>query len=187
MTKWLASLGRYSSLRYRFGTALGVKKYSTLWRGQVSLPVKRCMRRKPVASQCATCYMSGVIWLRRGHQYRILYPIGLLCYQSAIEVSHSRLEIRSTEWCANVLYTVFRFVSVSAQFGTVLSVKGTLLKLKCAHSPLSVRIISSTSVPFTLMTVHMPNLALVETKRITVCSSANRLNGLWSTEPGKML
>ncbi len=146
MTKWLASLGRYSSLRYRFGTALGVKKYSTSWRGQVSLPVKRCMRRAPVArQQCAVCYMSGVIWLRRGHQYKILYPIGLLYYQSARGFTlPSGYAEYSMLWQCYILYTVIRFVYVSAQFDTVLSVKGTLLQLKCTHSTLNVRIISST-------------------------------------------
>jgi hypothetical protein len=43
-----------------------------------------------------------------------------------------------------------------------------LLKLKCAHSPLNPRILSSTSVPFTLTTVQVPNLALTHKKRITV-------------------
>jgi hypothetical protein len=45
---------------------------------------------------------------------------------------------------------------------------GHLLKLKCAHSPLNLRILSSTNDLFTLTTVQVPNLALVETKRITV-------------------
>jgi hypothetical protein len=44
---------------------------------------------------------------------------------------------------------------------------GHLLKLKCAHSPLNLSILSSTSVPFTLLTVPAPNL-LPQTKRITV-------------------
>jgi hypothetical protein len=43
-----------------------------------------------------------------------------------------------------------------------------LLKLKCAHSPLNLHILSSTSVPFTLMTMQVPNLALTNAKRITV-------------------
>ncbi len=34
------------------------------------------------------------------------------------------------------------------------------MKLKYAHSPLNLRILSSTSVPFTLMTVQVLNLAL---------------------------
>jgi hypothetical protein len=42
-----------------------------------------------------------------------------------------------------------------------------LLKLKCAHSPLNLRILSATSVPFTLTTVQVPNLELTHTKRIT--------------------
>jgi hypothetical protein len=61
----------------------------------------------------------------------------------------------------------FRFTSC-AKFGTCIavSVNGTLLKLKCAHSPLNLHILSSTSVPFTLG-VQVPNLAQVETRRIT--------------------
>ncbi len=43
-----------------------------------------------------------------------------------------------------------------------------LLKQKCAHSSLNLRILSSTSVPFTLPTVQVPNLALTHTKWITV-------------------
>ncbi len=45
---------------------------------------------------------------------------------------------------------------------------GHLLKLKCAHSPLNLCILSSTSVPFTLTTVQVSNLSLTHTKRITV-------------------
>ncbi len=45
---------------------------------------------------------------------------------------------------------------------------GHSLKLKCAHSPLNLSILSPTSVPFSLTTLQMPNLALVETKLITV-------------------
>jgi hypothetical protein len=47
---------------------------------------------------------------------------------------------------------------------------GHLLKIKCVDSKANVHIIASTSVSFTLITVHVPNLALVETKRITVWS-----------------
>jgi hypothetical protein len=36
------------------------------------------------------------------------------------------------------------------------------------HSSLNLRILSSTSVPFTLSTVQMPNLALTHMERITV-------------------
>jgi len=42
-----------------------------------------------------------------------------------------------------------------------------LLKLKCSHSPLNLRILSSTSVPFTLTTVQVLNLALTHKKRIS--------------------
>ncbi len=45
---------------------------------------------------------------------------------------------------------------------------GHLLQLKCGHSPLNQRILSSTSVPFTFTTVQVPNLALTHTKRFTV-------------------
>jgi hypothetical protein len=45
---------------------------------------------------------------------------------------------------------------------------GQLLKLNCAYSPLNLRILSTTSVPFTLTTVQVPNLALIHKKRITV-------------------
>jgi hypothetical protein len=38
---------------------------------------------------------------------------------------------------------------------------GHLLKLKCAHSPLSLRILSSTRVRFTLTTIQVLNLALL--------------------------
>ncbi len=46
---------------------------------------------------------------------------------------------------------------------------GHFLKIKCAQSPLNLRILSSTSVPLTLTTVQLPNLALNHTERITVC------------------
>jgi hypothetical protein len=45
---------------------------------------------------------------------------------------------------------------------------GHLLKLKCAPSRLNIRILSSTSVPYTLTTVQVPNLELTRKKRITV-------------------
>jgi hypothetical protein len=45
-----------------------------------------------------------------------------------------------------------------------------LLKIKCVDSRVNVQhILASTSVPFTLMAVQVPNLALTHTKRITVC------------------
>jgi hypothetical protein len=49
--------------------------------------------------------------------------------------------------------------------------KGHLLKLKGLHSLLNVCILSSTSVPFRPTAVQTPNLAQVETKRVTVYSS----------------
>ncbi len=64
---------------------------------------------------------------------------------------------------------VIRFVSTSAKFGscTVVSVNGTLVEDKCVYSRVNVHILASTSVPFTLTTVHVPNfsnLALTDTK-----------------------
>ncbi len=45
---------------------------------------------------------------------------------------------------------------------------GHLLKIKCVDSRVNVHIVDATSVPFTLSTVQVPNLALTHTKRITV-------------------
>jgi hypothetical protein len=45
---------------------------------------------------------------------------------------------------------------------------GHLLKIKCVDLRANVHILASTTVPFTLTTVQMPNLALTHTKRITV-------------------
>jgi hypothetical protein len=44
---------------------------------------------------------------------------------------------------------------------------GHLLKIKFVDSRMNVNILVATSVPFTLTTVHVPNLALIHTKRIT--------------------
>jgi hypothetical protein len=53
-----------------------------------------------------------------------------------------------------VSYTVIRFVSLGAKFGscTVMSVNETLVEAKMctAHSPLNVGILSSTSAPFSI-------------------------------------
>ena len=51
-----------------------------------------------------------------------------------------------------------------------MSVKGKLVEdtVKCVDSRVNVHILASTSVPITLMTVLVPNLALTYTKRITV-------------------
>ncbi len=65
--------------------------------------------------------------------------------------------------------TVIRFVWVSAKFGTctVKSVNGSLVAAKmCTFTTESTH---STTVPFTLTTVQVPNLALTHTKRFTVC------------------
>jgi hypothetical protein len=48
---------------------------------------------------------------------------------------------------------------------------GHLLKIKCIDSRENVHILASTSVPFTLTTVQVPNLALTLTKWITVYKS----------------
>jgi hypothetical protein len=65
------------------------------------------------------------------------------------------------------MYTVISFVSVSDKFDTctVVSVNGTLgnAKMCTCNPPLNVFILSSTSLP-----LQVSNLALVETKRITV-------------------
>ncbi len=45
---------------------------------------------------------------------------------------------------------------------------GHLLKIKCVDSRVNTHIFASTSVPFTLTTVQVPNLTLTLTKRITV-------------------
>jgi hypothetical protein len=45
---------------------------------------------------------------------------------------------------------------------------GRLLKRECSHSPLSLRILSSTGVPFVLAAVRVLNLALTHKRRITV-------------------
>ncbi len=45
---------------------------------------------------------------------------------------------------------------------------GHLLKIKSVDSRVNVNILASTSVPFTLSTVQVPNLALTHKKRITV-------------------
>ncbi len=45
---------------------------------------------------------------------------------------------------------------------------GHLLKIQCVDSRVNVHILASTSVPFTLTAVQVPNLALTHTKRIAV-------------------
>jgi hypothetical protein len=45
---------------------------------------------------------------------------------------------------------------------------GHLLKIKCVDSRVNVHILAATSVPITLSTVQVPNLALTHTKRLTV-------------------
>jgi hypothetical protein len=57
------------------------------------------------------------------------------------------------------------------------------MKVNCAHSPLNIRILSSTSVPFTPSTVQVPNLALSHKKWIIECigSKVDILNPLTSS------
>ncbi len=43
------------------------------------------------------------------------------------------------------------------------------MKIKCVDSRVNVYILASTSVPFILTTVQVPNLALTHNKWITVC------------------
>jgi hypothetical protein len=66
--------------------------------------------------------------------------------------------------------TVIRFVSMNAKFGicTVVGLNGTLVETKIRTLKCLVRILASTSVPFRLTTVQMPNLVQIETKPITV-------------------
>ncbi len=79
------------------------------------------------------------------------YSSDSACNQT-YEVHINNLHIIDKKQC-----TVIRYVLVSDKFGT--------LKLKCAHSPLILRILSSASV--TLTTVQMPNLSLTHMKRNT--------------------
>ncbi len=51
---------------------------------------------------------------------------------------------------------------------------GHLLKIKCVDSRVNVHILASTSVPFTLTTVQVPNLALTHKKRITVLNRSQK-------------
>jgi hypothetical protein len=48
---------------------------------------------------------------------------------------------------------------------------GHLLKIKCVDSRVNVHILASKSVPFTLTTMQVLNLALTHMKRITVWNS----------------
>ena len=68
-------------------------------------------------------------------------------------------------------FTVIRFVwlVLNLEHASLWVKMEQLLKLKCVHSPLNLRILSSTNVPYTFTTVQVPNLALTHTKRITVC------------------
>jgi hypothetical protein len=52
---------------------------------------------------------------------------------------------------------------------------GQLLKIQCVDSRVNVYILASTSVPFSLKTVQVPNFALTNTKQITVCAAPGRI------------
>ncbi len=83
--------------------------------------------------------------------------------------------------------TVIRFVSISAKYGicTVVSLNGTLVEVKIRTwelGHLNVYILASTSVPFWPTTMQMPNFALTETKRITLCASHTSLRYLSSKD-----
>jgi hypothetical protein len=69
-------------------------------------------------------------------------------------------------------FTVIRFVSIRAKFWHLhrRGSNGTLVEAKICTKVSFVRILASTSVPFRPTKVKMPNLALIETKRITVCT-----------------
>ncbi len=86
----------------------------------------------------------------------------------------------------NSMWSIFTLLSVSCELVLNLALApsrvymGHLFKLNCAHSPLNLRVLSSTIVPFTLTTVQLPNLALTHTKRITVYQWGWRLEcWLW--------
>jgi hypothetical protein len=57
---------------------------------------------------------------------------------------------------------------------------GHSLKIKCVDSIVNVHILDSTSVPFTLMTVQVPNIVLTHTKLIT-SEEVDRNSVLWVT------
>jgi hypothetical protein len=63
---------------------------------------------------------------------------------------------------------------------------GHLFKLKPAHSPSIKRILSSISVSFTLTTVQVPNLALGETKWITVFLATAFKETVYRELPGRL-
>ncbi len=74
-------------------------------------------------------------------------------------------------------YTVIRFVSISAKFAicTVVGLNETIVEAKLhTWRHLNVRILASRSVPFRPTTNQMPNIALVETKEITVKVTLNK-------------
>jgi hypothetical protein len=64
-------------------------------------------------------------------------------------------------------------------------VNGTLVEDKMYTFALeTTHFLSSTSVPFTLTMVQVPNLALTHMKRITVCAELNKQNIFWKGSKG---
>jgi hypothetical protein len=87
-----------------------------------------------------------------------------LC-SSAFHSSHRSLGL-CTQTYINTLHTVIRFVSISVKFG-ILGLNGTVIEAKLCNFKCP-KCIFSTSVLLRLRTLQMPNLLLIETKRITV-------------------
>ncbi len=172
MGKWVFCIGQESLLHGQV-SLLHRARESAAWASESAGDMLSCMRRAATSQTVSVLHVrrdmitsGSPIWNTVPHRSSMLSE----CHRGfTLTSGHAEYSVLCQ---CSIHYTVIRFVSVSAQFGIVLSEKGTLLKLKCAHSPLSVRIISSTSVPFTLMNVQVPNLALVETKlQYSVCSS----------------
>ncbi len=80
---------------------------------------------------------------------------------------------------SSIVYTVIRFVLTSANFGTftVVSVSETLVEDKMRIRSRVILPFLVPIVPFTLTTVQVPNLALTDTKRITVWSGLSQSLG----------
>jgi hypothetical protein len=82
------------------------------------------------------------------------YGYSLIYILTTCDTTYNLLDVTHT-------HTVIRFVPVNAKLGTytVVSVKGTLVEAKMWTFTLEYSHLSSTSVPFTLTTVQLPNLA----------------------------
>jgi hypothetical protein len=106
------------------------------------------------ALQCAETYHSTGIW----HYYRHFTYSRARIMKGVISIYHN----------SPTLLSVSCQLELNLALAPLWVYMGHLLKLKCTHSPLNVRILSSTCVPFPLTTVQVPNIAPVETKRDTV-------------------